>query len=359
MEEPLHLALKHFFKQNPKMGSRDRRSVSQLVYAYFRGFVRCGEDVDAQLSRGLFWATEGLEEVVTLLDPYKLSAYQQPFEKRVELVPFEGAYQQWEGMLSVGVSVSELNKHFLQIPDVFIRMRPQAKVSLSKRFKEQVVAETDALRFAPATKLEEIDLRPHDYVVQDLSSQKTGTYFHPKPQQQWWDACAASGGKSILLYDLCPSIKLTVSDIRSSILQNLHARFKQAGIQQYQYFTADLTQLDTLQKRPSNLFDGILLDVPCSGSGTWARTPEQLQVFSNDKLIQFTLLQTKIVDQVLPSLKVGGRLIYMTCSVFKEENEKQVERICAQHGLQLDRMELINGCGLHADSMFVAVLKKG
>ena len=78
--------------------------------------------------------------------------------------------------------------------------------------------------------------------MQDHSSQQTAQFFKPQKWEHWWDACAASGGKSLLLHELEPDIKLVVSDIRESILANLDERFEQAGIRKYQKKLVDLTE---------------------------------------------------------------------------------------------------------------------
>ena len=94
--------------------------------------------------------------------------------------------------------------------------------------------------------------------MQDLSSQQTGGFFKPKRWDSWWDACAASGGKSLLLHEDEPNIKLVVSDIRESVLANLDERFQLAGLTKYQKKVLDLTaNID--QSLHDYEFDGIIL----------------------------------------------------------------------------------------------------
>ena len=103
----------------------------------------------------------------------------------------------------------------------------------------------EAYSFANGTRLEQILELNRDAVIQDLSSQKTGTFMkmaiNPEKKIRAWDCCAGSGGKAILLADLYTGLHLTVSDIRKSILENLRLRFVEAGISQYHAFHADLT----------------------------------------------------------------------------------------------------------------------
>jgi 16S rRNA (cytosine967-C5)-methyltransferase len=105
-------------------------------------------------------------------------------------------------------------------------------------------------------------------------------------------------------------------------------------------------------------FDGIICDVPCTGSGTWARTPEQIEVFKTETISTFKLKQQAIVRNASQSLRKNGILVYITCSVFKDENENQVKYIQENLNLTLIESNLIEGAKQHADTMFVAVFKK-
>jgi len=207
------------------------------------------------------------------------------------------------------------------------------------------------------TKLEKLVPENEYYQVQDLSSQKTGELFAPKPYDYWWDCCAASGGKSLLLYDMEPKIQLLVSDVREKSLNNLDERFIAAGLKKYQKKVLDLQQ-NNEQDLHDYAFDGIILDAPCSGSGTWGRTPELLWHFDSYKVEYFSKLQKSIATNVIKYLKAGKPLIYITCSVFKQENEEVIDYLTANLPLTLERMEVIRGYNDKADTMFAARLIK-
>ncbi|MCH5721051.1 hypothetical protein [Niabella hibiscisoli] len=96
-------------------------------------------------------------------------------------------------------------------------------------------------------------------------------------------------------------MELTVSDIRSSIIFNLKKRFQEARINNYRAFVADATHAN-----PGKQFDLIIADVPCSGSGTWARTPEQLLYFEPTSIASFVKLQLAITTNAIQYLKPGG-----------------------------------------------------
>jgi 16S rRNA (cytosine967-C5)-methyltransferase len=102
----------------------------------------------------------------------------------------------------------------------------------------------------------------------------------------------------------------------------------------------------------------IICDAPCTGSGTWSRTPEQLYFFKQKTIDVYAGLQQQIVSNIIPHLQAGGIFIYITCSVFKKENEGMVNFIKEKFHLQLVQMELLKGYDKKADSMFTAVFKK-
>jgi len=94
--------------------------------------------------------------------------------------------------------------------------------------------------------------------------------------------------------------------------------------------------------------------VPCTGSGTWARTPEELYFF-DEKDLRINNTQFAIVSNVAIYLKKGGRLIYITCSVFVDENDALVAKVEEATGLKVLARSLINQRGVLADKMFVTV----
>jgi 16S rRNA (cytosine967-C5)-methyltransferase len=166
-----------------------------------------------------------------------------------------------------------------------------------------------------------------------------------------WDCCAASGGKTILLHDHFPSAKLTATDIRENILINLRNRLKRAGIRSYQAFVADLVGKSFLSQK----FDVIICDAPCSGSGTWGRTPEQLHFFTREKIDHYAGLQKKIALNASRSLKPGGYFLYITCSVFYLENEDVVAYLQQNSGLKLVVQQYHTGYDKKGDTLFTAL----
>ena len=221
--------------------------------------------------------------------------------------------------LSPGVDTQAFLESFFVQPDLFIRIHPGKEALLKAKLTAEAISyqelSAQTLSFANGTKLNHL-LEEGLFEVQDYSSQQTADYFEPKPYEYWWDACAASGGKSILLNQLAPDLKFLVTDLRESVLNNLDERFKANGIRNYQRKVIDLLQNpDAILHHYE--FDGIILDAPCTGSGTWGRTPELLSQFADYRIADFKRLQQSIAKNVVKYLKPGKPLIYITCSVFK------------------------------------------
>ena len=102
----------------------------------------------------------------------------------------------------------------------------------------------------------------------------------------------------------------------------------------------------------------IIADVPCTGSGTWARTPEQLKYFSKKSIDEYAGLQKKIVKNASLQLAAGGYLLYITCSVFKKENEDNVDFFSQNTELELIESGYLKGYEMQADTLFAAIFKK-
>jgi 16S rRNA (cytosine967-C5)-methyltransferase len=271
----------------------------------------------------------------------------------------------WHALLQKEIDAENYASSLLHQPNLHVRVRPGKKEKvlgiLAANHLSGEWLHENTLVFPNATKLDDVFSINRDVVVQDAGSQQCGVIIKkilPHMRGKVWDACAASGGKSIQLIDLYGGLdELWVSDVRETILNNLSERFRQAGIHTYQSFVADLTK--PLQGKHANLkFDVALVDAPCTGSGTWSRTPEQHYCFSPEQLATFSKRQSQICHTVIPHIKKGGYLIYITCSVFDAENNMVMENILQHHNLSLIHAEVIDGTKHLHDSMYVAIMQK-
>jgi 16S rRNA (cytosine967-C5)-methyltransferase len=367
-ETPLGKFLPGFYRQNKQMGSSDRRVANRLVYNYFRlGKALWNTATQDRLMVAEFLCNTQTNSFIQHFKPDWAACISFSIDEKIELVKktypdfkLEDVFP-WTDQISAGVDKQAFLKSFFVQPDLFIHVHNGydhlVKAELSKAnivFKDEG---NGCLALPNGTRLEAIFPTQHWFEVQDYSSQQTADYFKPQQWDAWWDACAASGGKSLLLHELEPNIKLVVSDIRESILTNLDERFRAAGLMKYQKKQLDLTQ-NVDQELNNYAFDGIILDAPCSGAGTWGRTPEMIAQFEPQKIAFFQRLQKTIGANVTKYAKPGKPIIYITCSAFKAENEDVVDYLVKECGLKLEETKLLTGYLHKADTMFVARLSK-
>lgn len=370
--------LKAHFAANKKFGSRDRRYISQICYSYFRtGNSMVGIDMELALKAALYLCNDEPGVWADLFDQHWLTDWSVSLTKRIEFVKNHIAYFNptqifpFVDYLSNTIDADSFSSSHLIQPDLFIRVRPGRIANVEKALTAAGIdykAVTETCYALPnGTKLDGVGELDKDYLVQDYSSQQTAKIMEAAKQLRKgkdasvdvWDCCAASGGKSILARDVLGNMELTVSDIRKSIIQNLAQRFERAGIRKYQSLITDLSKPITASELAGMQFDLIICDAPCSGSGTWGRTPEQLTQFSDQQIIDFQQLQQQIVQNALPKLRNNGYLLYITCSVFEAENEAMIPFMESSFPfMKLIEHTTINGYDLKADTMFAALFKK-
>ena len=371
---PFHLFLKKYFSLNKKHGSRDRKLIASLCYNYFRlgHGVNQQKDFREKLFLSSFLCETDASFLTALFSPEwnaalqlslyeKLRVAEQQFEFDAEKIfPFRDA-------LSHQIDFWQFSLSFLTRPRLFIRIRPGFKDTVIRKIKNAGFSFEElsehCLAFDNDEKVSSVLDVDREAVVQDYSSQKALDLVKEALSSREagisiWDCCAGSGGKSILAFDVCENIDLTVSDKRKSILENLGVRFSRAGITNYKMVVADLQRPFSAPTLVPASFDLIIADVPCTGSGTWSRTPEQLTFFDKKDIDRYTALQRKIVRNVVPYMAQNGYLLYITCSVFDKENEENAAFIQQELRLKLLRMEYLKGYGMKADTLFVALFKK-
>ncbi len=366
---PLAAFLKQYFAENKKFGSKDRRYIAHVCYCYYRlGHALKEHAFEVKVQTALFLCDDS-DDWNILYDAEWMNNKSGVLQKRIDFIRtvFPDLSLQdifpWVEELSNGIEAQKfITSHFIQ-PDLFLRIRPGNKKNvlqkLTGRQTQFKQLSNDCISLPNATRVDDIVEIDKEVVVQDFSSQRVASFLWEVVGSEpavvrVWDCCAASGGKSILAYDIIPNIDLTVSDIRPTIIQNLKKRFERAGIKNYHSFITNLTG----SRRNTADFKLIICDAPCTGSGTWGRTPEQLCFFPAEQINEYAALQEKIVRSIIPDLSINSYFLYITCSVFKKENEDMVEIIEEEFSLEVVKKELLKGYGLKADSMFAVLFVK-
>lgn len=166
------------------------------------------------------------------------------------------------------------------------------------------------------------------YEVQDLGSQLVLAALDlpaASPGPRWLDVCAGAGGKTLHLARLLgPSARIDASDIRPAPLAELRARAARAGL------AARIRTLQSIDQTAT--YDGVLVDAPCSGSGTWRRSPHLMACTTGADLAAAARTQLALLTASAPRVRPGGLLVYATCSIARTENSAVAAAFLATHG---------------------------
>jgi len=161
--------------------------------------------------------------------------------------------------------------------------------------------------------------------VQDLSAQRVGHLLHPKAGERILDACAAPGGKTTHILTLEPHIDVLVAlDHNPSRLAKVTSNLNRLGLKEAHLKLALADAINTESWWDGQLFDRILLDVPCTGTGVIRRHPEIKLHRTPEDLQKLPQIQSHMLTKLWPLLKSGGTLIYTTCSILPHENDEVI-----------------------------------
>ncbi len=358
---PLREHLQEYFRKNKNAGSRDRKELRQLCNSYFRLGKSLGNlsfEDKSYVADFLFNSNPILEQKFTedyALDiDSKLAIIKNhyPDFSIEKIFPFADE-------ITSGLDKESLLKSYLAQPSVWVKVTPgkekfvESELTLNTIEFEKYNDLT--WKFKSNEKLTELPSFQKAYFrIQDLSTQSTVDFYHAKEGEKWWDACAGAGGKSLSLSETYKKVELYVSDIRETILKNLGERFKKHHVR-----PAGILKVDLEKGSPAlPQMDGIIVDAPCTGSGTWARSPEHLALFDKSSIDLYSQKQLKILENVFPLLKTGKPLIYITCSIYTQENEKVIEAFCAKHSVKIEEQKYMEGYRNGAENIFLCRMIK-
>lgn len=170
------------------------------------------------------------------------------------------------------------------------------------------------------------------FEVQDEGSQIVAQKVEAKKNEHVFDYCAGSGGKTLAF---APKMEgkgqIYLYDMRPFMLLQAKKRLKRAGVQNALLLEEKQLKRKGLLKR----MDWILLDVPCSGTGTFRRNPDQKWKTTPETIDRLVEEQRKIFEESLKFLHPKGKIIYATCSVMPEENQQQIDYVTKKYGLKV------------------------
>lgn len=371
--KPADRVLGAWFRENHRCGSRDRRFISESIYALLRnwgllrrflpadrlaeiesGAIRLGRaELDVLLFGALYLDARDLPTAHLLAEELHL-----PWPKALPAAdPLTGRAAALSKLFGVPVEfrLADLVPEWVAdaLPPEFpfdrflddLRRRPPmwlraqcddpgklaeelARAGLEVRRHERIPT---ALRVEdPRVNLHTLEsFRRGDFEVQDLASQCIGLAAAPRPGEQWLDACAGAGGKSLQLADLMKRRGTVVAcDVRSYKLDDLRLRARRAG---FPNIVTREWDGKPFRGRQAGRFDGVLVDAPCSCSGVWRRNPDGRWTLRPEEPAEIAALQEKILSAAAPAVRPGGVLVYATCSIFPQENSMVVEKFLTAH----------------------------
>lgn len=166
--------------------------------------------------------------------------------------------------------------------------------------------------------------------VQDEAAQLAAELLAASPGERVLDACAAPGGKLCHLLEECSGLQEVIAvELEPARAQRILDNLQRLGLElECRILTADASSQDWWD---GNAFDRILVDAPCSGTGVIRRHPDIKWLRKGDEIAALAQVQLNILTNLWQMLKPGGRLVYATCSIFSQENERIIERFLQQH----------------------------
>ena len=351
--QPADRILNNLIVGNKKYGSRDRRLIRDAVFCWFRWHGAVGS---LPLVKGLCaaWALEGREWPPALLamleelkwDTTEIFDAATPLAERkssveaafsIELAPIgEWLPAWWETQtVHLGDYDARLHEHFIR-PPTWFRIDQHSRETLHPSLIEDGAewagdASPFSYAFDDAGMVNQwLKKHPEQIEIQDISSQQVVRICNPSPGQTWWDACCGNGGKSLQLLDHAErNLNLTCTDRREEVLKELTRRGRLHGLSKVRRYALDLLSKDL--QLPNLAFDGILLDAPCSGTGTWSRNPDAPWRTEASDVQQGFRRQVKMLQAVAPGLQSGGILVYAVCSLCKSETLDVVAEFTASN----------------------------
>jgi len=175
-------------------------------------------------------------------------------------------------------------------------------------------------------------LKSGEVEIQDEGSQLVALMVDARPGERVVDFCAGAGGKTLAIAaQMANKGHVIACDVLATRLKRAAERFRRAGLHNIE--TRPLaSETDRWVKRHKGMYDRVLVDAPCSGTGTWRRNPDARWRVLGPGLENLLPLQASILASAARLVKPGGRLVYATCSLLAEENEEQVAAFLAAHG---------------------------
>lgn len=326
---PADRILAEWFRNNRFAGSKDRRAIRELVFSAIRACGPMPEGGRAAMLR----LSEIDDSILTLFDG---SNYGPAPVGGEETAAKGGVAPQWlsKRLEASGIAGVEAEAMLGRAPlDLRVNTLKADRATLALPAEAVNTDAPHGLRLEPGTQVEQwAEWREGKVEVQDTGSQQACLAVDAQPGETVIDLCAGGGGKTLALAAAMDNLgKLVASDTDRNRLSRLMPRAERAGATNIETRLLDpKRELEALSDLTGKA-DAVLIDAPCSGTGTWRRNPEARWRLDEAELARLTALQAEILDFATQLVKPGGRLIFVTCSLLDEEGAEQFDTFLARH----------------------------
>ena len=299
--------------KSSRLSRQESGAIAELVFGYFRwfGWLNSRESIELQFAR--------------------VGELEQRFGAEPDAFSTDELLKALPAWARDEVSVSREWLVTLQTrPVLWLRAKPVTATLLAAKLHDCVQGTgvlSDALEYRGAKDLfQTLEFHNGEFEVQDIASQLVGLLCDPKPGETWWDACAGEGGKTLHLSHLMENKGLIWASDRS---ERRLARLKQRAARA-KVFNYRVAVWDGSGKLPTKTkFDGVLIDAPCSGVGTWQRNPHARWTTTMTDVRELAMVQRQLILNAAAAVKPGGKLIYAVCTLTRTETDAVAE-LCSQ-----------------------------
>lgn len=326
---PADRILADWFKANRFAGSKDRRAIRELVFAAIRA---CGPVPDTGRAAML-----RLAEVDTSIVPlFDGSNYGAAPIAEGEAIAEGGVAPAWlvDRLAASDIAGPEAEALLGRAPlDLRVNSLKADRATLKLPEAAQPTDASHGLRLAPGTPVEQWDAYRDGLIeVQDTGSQIACLAVAAQPGETVIDLCAGGGGKTLALAAAMDNLgRLIASDTDRNRLSRLMPRAERAGATNIEARLLNpQREADALEDLLGTA-DAVLVDAPCSGTGTWRRNPEARWRLDEAELDRLVKIQAHLLDLAAKLVRSGGRVIYVTCSLLDEEGAGQFDGFLSRH----------------------------
>jgi 16S rRNA (cytosine967-C5)-methyltransferase len=325
---PADRLIAEYFRQRRYAGSKDRRAVRELVYSAIR---ICGE-IPKSGRAAMLALGQQAAAILELFDgsmhgPLKISVD--------EAAAVAGIAPQWlvDALAKSGVEGEVLAALMDRAPlDIRVNTLKSDRQSLELPENAEALVASQALRLPAGLNVEQWDAYRNGLIeVQDHGSQVCCSAFDARPGETIIDLCAGAGGKSLTIAAQMEGRgRLLACDIDRTRLSKLEPRAMRAGASTIETILLDPNrEIEGLAEFVGKA-DKVLVDAPCSGTGTWRRKPESKWRLTPKRLAQFSDTQDKLLDIAARLVRPGGEVFFVTCSLLDEEGKNRIDAFLAR-----------------------------